>query len=113
MQDLLKIDSYNFPDAQLHLKRLLPKDFRIKEAKIYTKQGSYSDQSVPSIPALVTAFSANHFTEGLMLIDNINTVVKPAYKSIKLYVFDIGLTSNQRKQVCINIISNILKYFLV
>ena len=99
-ENLKKIDSYKFPVAKAYIKKLLPDNFQFHEAK-YFVQGHHSDsnQSLPSIPALVTACSANHFSEAMELVENINSMVRPGYKDIKFFFYDMGLTNNQRKKV--------------
>lgn len=57
------------------------------------------DKSLPTIPALVTASSANHFSESMELVWNINNVVRPAYKNIKFFFYDMGLTDRQIREV--------------
>ena len=93
-----KIDSYNFPEAKPYLKNLIPDNFKVKDAKHHLG-GLQIDPSLPSTPALVTACSANHFSESMELVWNVKNVVRPAYKDIKFYYYDMGLTAKQRKQV--------------
>ena len=96
--DLQKIQSYKFPSAKPFLQQLLPLDFAFKKPEDFIQRNDL-DQSLPSLPALVTAWSANHFTEGMELVENINTVVRPAYKDIKFYIIDLGLFTSQKKKV--------------
>ena len=96
--DLRKIDSYEFPEAKPYLQKLLPENFMVKDAMYHT-EGVVIDQSLPSIPALVTACSANHFSESMELVWNINNMVRPSYKDIKFFYYDMGLTDKQRKEV--------------
>lgn len=98
LEDLQKIQSYQFPSSKPFLPQLLPHDFNFIKSGDFTQQNGL-DQSLPSLPALVTAFSANHFTEATDLIENINTVVRSAYKDIKFYIIDLGLSISQKKEL--------------
>ena len=98
LEDLQKIQSYPFSLSKPFLQRLLPLDFTLNKSWQPIQQNNI-DQSLPTLPALVTAFSANHFIEATDLIENINTVVRSAYQDIKFYIIDLGLTSSQKKQV--------------
>ena len=93
-----KIDSLNFPKAKPYLKNLIPDNFKAIDAKHYVG-GVAIDQSLPSIPALVTACSANHFLESMELVLNIKNVIRPAYKDIRFFYYDMGLTDKQRNKV--------------
>ena len=41
----------------------------------------------------------NHMHEVEALFERLNTLVRPAYPSIKVYFYDLGLTSWQRAEV--------------
>ena len=97
-EDLRKIDSLNFPEAKPYLKNLVPDNFKAKDAKYYVGDVAIG-QSLPSIPAFVTACSANHFLESMELVLNIKNVVRPANKDIKFFYYDMGLTEKQRNKV--------------
>ena len=97
-EDLRKIDSYHLPEANPFLNKLLPGNFKAKDAKYYVGDVAI-DQSLPSIPAFVTACSANHFLESMELVLNIKNVVRPANKDIKFFYYDMGLTERQRNKV--------------
>ena len=97
-EDLRKIDSLEFPDAKTYLKNLFPKEFKVKDAKHHVG-GVQMDPSLPSIPTLVTGSSPSHFLESMELVSNIKNVVRPAYKDIKFYYYDLGLTTKQRNKV--------------
>ena len=97
-ENLRKIDSYKFPSAQPYLKKLLPENFKFQDAS-YWLDGDKTYQSLPSLPAIVTASSANHFSESMELVENVNNVVRAVYKDIKFFFYDMGLTEKQRKKV--------------
>ena len=50
-------------------------------------------------PTIVTAASSNHFRESMALLINLNCTIRRMFPGIKLIYFDIGLLSNQRKEV--------------
>ena len=50
-------------------------------------------------PIIVTAASSNHFTESMALLVNLNCTLRRMFPDIELIYFDIGLLSNQRKEV--------------
>ena len=97
-EDLRKIDSLEFPEAKPYLQNLIPKGFKVKDAKHHVG-GVQMDPSLPSIPTLVTGSSSSHFLESMELVSNIKNVVRPAYKDIKFYYYDLGLTTKQRNKV--------------
>ena len=47
------------------------------------------------VPVIVTACSSNHFMENMGLLKNIETVVRPVYKDLKIVLFDLGLTKTE------------------
>ena len=51
--------------------------------------------------AFVTASSANHYRELQALVKNLMDVVVPVYGKLALFVYDIGLHSNQSQAVSI------------
>ena len=58
-----------------------------------------SDQSNVTVPVFVTACSSNHFRENLGLLENIERVVRPVFKDLKIVLFDLGLNAAQIEQV--------------
>lgn len=54
---------------------------------------------IPDTPMFVTAFSSNHFREGLALLHNFKRFVRPVYQNSPLVVFNIGLTEEEQHQV--------------
>ena len=87
--DMKKIKSIDFSMAAPYLKKLKP----IGNPEIFFHKNGVE------IPVMATAASSNHYDEAGMLIENLNTVVRPAYPSMQLYFFDIGLKDWQREQV--------------
>ena len=57
------------------------------------------DQSNITVPVFVTACSSNHFRENLGLLENIERVVRPVFKDLKIVLFDLGLNAAQIEQV--------------
>ena len=55
------------------------------------------------IPVLVSAVSSNHFEEALELCENLNDVVRPAYPTAPLFIFDLGLKPEEILQVYIHL----------
>ena len=51
------------------------------------------------LPVIVTGASMNHMHEVEALFERLNTLVRPDYPSIKVYFYDLGLTSWQRAEV--------------
>ena len=98
LEDLQKIQSYKFPSSKPFLSQLIPRDFTFNMPGDIIQQNEI-DQSLPSLPAIMTAFSANHYTEAMDLVENINTVVRSGYKDIKFYIIDLGLSISQQKEV--------------
>ena len=84
-----KIKSIDFSMAAPYLNKLKP----IGNPEIFFHKNGVE------IPVMATAASSNHYDEAGMLIENLNTVVRPAYPSMQLYFFDIGLKDWQREQV--------------
>ena len=87
--DMKKIKSIDFSMAAPYLNKLKP----IGNPEIFFHKNGVE------IPVMATAASSNHYDEAGMLIENLNTVVRPAYPSMQLYFFDIGLKDWQREQV--------------
>ena len=50
-----------------------------------------SDQSNVRVPVFVTACSSNHFKLNMELMENIDRVVRPVFKNLKIIVYDLGL----------------------
>lgn len=55
--------------------------------------------ALPDIPMFVTAFSSNHFEEGLAQLRNFREFIRPVYPDATLLVYDIGLTEQERYEV--------------
>ena len=87
-----KIDSYNFCKAEPYLKQLEAHT----PLEMLTKG---QDTSSIEIPVFVSGTSSNHFQEALLMLDNLNKVVRPAYPTAKLYFFDLGLRTSEVSQV--------------
>ena len=47
------------------------------------------------VPVFVTACSSNHFKENMGLLKNIEVIVRPVYKDLKIIVFDLGITKEE------------------
>ena len=47
------------------------------------------------VPIFVTGCSSNHFKENMGLLKNIEVIVRPVYKDLKIIVFDLGLTKKE------------------
>ena len=90
--NIRKIQSYNFSKAETYLQQLEPKG--TLEA-IYKGPGTSNIE----IPVLVGAASSNHYHEVLGLFKNLNEVVRPAYPSIKIFYYDLGLRPEQTSEV--------------
>jgi len=54
---------------------------------------------MPADPVFVTAFSMNHFEEGMALIRNFNKYVSTQYPKAKLFVYNLGLSLEQTVEV--------------
>ena len=50
-------------------------------------------------PIIVTAASANHFTESLALLVNLNCSIRRMFPKMELIYFDIGLLPQQREEI--------------
>ncbi|XP_063442621.1 uncharacterized protein LOC134722916 [Mytilus trossulus] len=52
-----------------------------------------------TVPVIVTAASSNHYRESLVMINTFKKNILPRYAGIKLIIFDLGLTSYQKKEI--------------
>ena len=52
------------------------------------------------IPVFVGGASSNHMGEALRLIKHLNKDIRPAYPTLKLFFYDLGLTVSQFQEVC-------------
>ena len=95
-----KIDSYDIGKAEPYMKDLQPN----RTTKVIMKG---SGTSSIEIPVFVSGLSSNHFYEGLELLEYLNNFVRPKYPTIEIYMFDLGLTANESRQV--NLINMLLK----
>ena len=90
------IRAYNLSAALPYMERL-----RLNQRPLPT-----TDQSNVSVPIFVTACSSNHFRENMRLLENIETVVRPVYKDLKIVLFDLGLKkTGEIEQVILNFLS--------
>jgi len=60
-------------------------------------QSVYNNASL--YPTIVTAASADHFLEVMMLFENLNTTWRLVFPDTAIYLYDIGLTEPQRLKV--------------
>ena len=51
------------------------------------------------IPVFVGGASSNHMGEALRLIKHLNKDIRPAYPTLKLFFYDLGLTATEYKEV--------------
>ncbi|KAK3599734.1 hypothetical protein CHS0354_037206 [Potamilus streckersoni] len=84
-EDLHKIESYSLQSAQPLLKN---HDF-------FPDSSNHSNKKF-DFPTLVTAASANHFSELLELVENVNTILRVQYLKMDLIIFDLGFTERQK-----------------
>ena len=47
----------------------------------------------------MTAVSANHYSEAMELVGNVNHQVRAVNKDIKFFIYDLGLTASQSIKV--------------
>lgn len=87
-EDIEKIKSYPLDVADKYLMDLVPTS---KPGKFYKGE--------TELPVIVTGASMNHMHEVEALFERLNTLVRPDYPSIKVYFYDLGLTSWQRAEV--------------
>ena len=87
-----KIDSYDFAKAEPYMKKLQPN----RTAKVILKGSGTSEIE---IPVFVSGISSNHFYEGLLLLENLNNFVRPKYPTTELYMFDLGLKTDESRQL--------------
>lgn len=83
--NLRKIVNYPLVDSTQYITRLGLQEIKIAEVK--------DDQN----PVVVTAIQANHFSMAVGLIERLTTNMKP---KLKIVVYDIGMTRDQRNTVC-------------
>ena len=57
------------------------------------------DTSNIEIPAIVSGASSNHVHEVVTMFETLNKVVRPAYPTMKVHFFDLGLSSSDRSKV--------------
>lgn len=86
-----KIASYNLSAADPYMPLLEPKP---NLESVYKGPGTSNIE----IPVFVGGASSNHFGEGVRLIKHLNTLIRPAYPTMKLFIFDLGLTPSEKKQ---------------
>ena len=84
--------SYNFAKAKPYIQNLTIHGDR---------EGTFKLGTIPGveIPTVVSATSSNHFLEAMNMIDKFNNLVRPAYKNIQLFIYDIGLQDSEHQQV--------------
>ena len=85
-----KIASYNFEAAEPYLRELVPNP-KLKAI--------YHNKSQLELPVVVSGASHNHHKEALLLIEHINTFIRPKYDSIPFYFFDLGLVASEKQKV--------------
>ena len=83
--DLNFVRAYNMSAATPYLEKLQLVD------------SPFSTTFLPhvKVPVIVTALSSNHFKENMGLLANIDKVVRPVFKDVKIVVFDIGLKTQE------------------
>ena len=88
-----KIASYNFSQAEPYMSQLDPHP---KLESIYKGPGT----SGIEIPVFVGGASSNHMSEALRQIAHLNKDIRPAYPTLKVFFYDIGLSITQFQMVC-------------
>ncbi|XP_045173066.1 uncharacterized protein LOC123534739 [Mercenaria mercenaria] len=83
--DIEKIKTYSFPEAEKYLEELFPPSLP-------------DETNLPKMPVFVTAASASHYTEVMELVYNISAVIDK-YKETKLIVYDLGFYTSQKKEI--------------
>ncbi|XP_060602522.1 uncharacterized protein LOC132755646 isoform X2 [Ruditapes philippinarum] len=84
-ENLEKVKSYSFPEAEKYIKELFPPSLP-------------DETSLPKMPVFVTAASASHYTEFMELLHNVSAVTDK-YTDIKLIIYDLGLYKSQIKEI--------------
>ena len=89
-ENLHYIQSYNLSSALPYMDIL-----QLKPRPLST-----IDQSDILPPIFVTGCSSNHFKENMALLENIERIVRPVIKDLKIVVYDLGLKhATERNQV--------------
>ena len=94
-ENFAKIESYPLAEAN--------KYFTYLESAISVHSDIVSRPALSTgeLPAIVTAASSNHYLESLEMLYSLSAVVRPAYPTIPIYYFDIGLEPHQKLEVYI------------
>ena len=92
-ENFAKIESYPLAEAN--------KYFTYLESAISVHSDIVSGPalSLAELPVIVTAASSNHYLESLEMLYSLSVVVRPAYPSIPVFYFDIGLEPRQKTEV--------------
>lgn len=92
-ENIEKVKSYNLSQADTYLRDLEPQTSKYEVS--FKGPGSTGTE----IPIIATGASSNHYLESLMMLKNLDKVVRPVYRSIKLYYYDLGLEPQQKEEV--------------
>ncbi|XP_052816744.1 uncharacterized protein LOC128243184 isoform X1 [Mya arenaria] len=87
-----KIESYRFPGVDRYTAELFP------TTTPGLSSGPVTGDDIVS-PALVTAFSSNHYLESKFLFKNIDDVVRPQYPDVKVIVYGLGLSTGVKQKL--------------
>ena len=92
-ENIEKIKSYNLSEADPYFHDLDAEDVM---PEVVLKGPGTSNIEVPTI---ATGASSNHFLESLEMLKSLNKVVRPAYKTIQVFYYDLGLGPEEQDQV--------------
>ncbi|XP_052816750.1 uncharacterized protein LOC128243189 isoform X2 [Mya arenaria] len=87
-----KIESYRFTGVDRYIAELFP------TTTPGLSSGPVAGDDIVS-PALVTAFSSNHYLESKFLFKNIEYVVRPQYPDVKVIVYGLGLSNGVKQKL--------------
>ena len=92
-ENIAKIKSYNLSEANKYFKLLN------SVVPFHNDIANRPGLSTGDLPVIVTAASGNHYLESLEMLYSLKAVVMPAYPTIPVYYFDLGLEPHQKKEV--------------
>ena len=91
-EDIEKIQSYSLSSVNHYLRQLDP----VPSPGVFL---SHEGPGAVEAPVLVSGASSNHFVEAGLLINHINSDVRPLYRNVPFYFFDLGLQRWQSQKV--------------
>ena len=93
-ENIEKIKSVDMSAADTYFRDLEPKE---TPEIIYKEPGTTNIE----VPTIATGASSNHLQESLGMLKTLKRIIWPAYKTVEVYYFDLGLEPDEVDQVTI------------